>query len=99
VTPHTDDADELRADRVARRRMLLDHLTQDPDDQVARRQLTELVAEARRPPPRTGRGVLGGIGVACALLSLVCLLGGMDVTAALLAVAGIYTVWMIRRRG
>jgi hypothetical protein len=36
--------------------------------------------------------------VSCAILSLVSLLGDMDVTAALLAAAGLYTVVLIRRR-
>ena len=98
MTPHTHEHDELRADRVARRRMLLDHLVENPDDQEARRQLTEMVADARRPPPRTGLGVLALVAAMCAILSVVSLLGGMDVTAALLAVAGLYAVWMIRRR-
>ena len=98
MTPHTDDTAELRADRVARRRMLLDHLMHDPDDQEARRQLVELVTQARHPPPQTGLGVLAGIGVLCAVLSLLSLLGGMDVTAVLLAVAGLATIWMMRRR-
>jgi hypothetical protein len=98
VTPHTQDQEELRADRVARRRMLLDHLMQHPEDREARKQLTDLVAEARRPPPPTAVGVLAVIAALCAVLSLLSLLGGMDVTATLLAVAGLYTLWIIHRR-
>jgi hypothetical protein len=78
--------------------MLLDHLMQDPDDREARRQLTAMVAERQAVPHRTGLSLLGLVAVVCAMLSMVCLLSDMDVTAALLAVAGIYTVWIMRRR-
>jgi hypothetical protein len=94
VTPHLDPLD-----RAARRRMLLDHLMENPDDREARRQLTDLVGDRAAAGPRgPGIGLLALVAVSCAILSLVSLLGDMDVTAALLAAAGLYTVVLIRRR-
>ena len=100
MTPHSDLHTE--AEHAARRRALLDSALRDPDDAAARRALAGHVAEAGRPagrpPHAAGIGLLALVAAGCAVLALLALLAGMDVTAALLAVAGFYTVWMIRRR-
>lgn len=88
-----------RFEHEARRRALLDRLMRDPADAEARQQLADLVIEAGGPPPYAGSVVfLAVIGVVCAIMALVALLGDQDVTAVLLAAAGLYTVVMIRRR-
>lgn len=86
-------------ERAARRRELLDRLLRDPDDAYAKSALTDLMAESHAPPRLAGGvGLLAVVAIGCAVLSLLALLGGMDVTAALLAVAGLYAVLMVRRR-
>ena len=86
-------------DHAARRRELLDRVLLDPDDVAAKRALTAHVVKAGDTGTHAaGLGLLALVAAACAALALFALLAGMDVTAALLAVAGIYTVWMIRRR-
>jgi hypothetical protein len=88
-----------RFEHEARRRALLDRLMRDPADAEARQQLADSVVEAGGPPPYAGSVVfLAGVGVVCAIMALVALLSDLDVTAVLLAVAGLYTVVMIRRR-
>jgi hypothetical protein len=88
-----------RFEHEARRRALLDRLLRDPGDAEAKQQLAALVVKASGPPPYAGNLIfLGAVGVACAILALVALLGDLDVTAALLAAVGLYTVVMIRRR-
>ncbi|MFG1605354.1 hypothetical protein [Actinoplanes sp. NPDC049265] len=88
-----------RFEREARRRALLDRVLRDPGDAEARERLAEhVVAAGRRPAYPGSVGFLAAVGVVCAVVALVALLAGLDVTAALLAVAGIYIVIMIRRR-
>jgi hypothetical protein len=90
---------DRRFEREARRRALLDRLLRDPGDAEARQQLAALVVEGGGPRPYAGNvAFLGAVGVACAILALIALLSDRDVTAMLLAVAGLYTVVMIRRR-
>jgi hypothetical protein len=90
---------ELEFEREARRRALLDRVLRDPDDADARQQLAGHVVGAGGRPAYPGSiGFLALIGVVCAIMAVFALLGGLDVTAALLAVAGLYVVVMIRRR-
>jgi hypothetical protein len=85
--------------RAAARRTLLDALIRDPDNAAVRRDLAELLAGAGDEMPHaTGLGLLTVIAAACAVLGLLCLLSGRDVSAVLLAVAGLYTGLLIARR-
>ncbi|MEV7630234.1 hypothetical protein [Actinoplanes sp. NPDC089786] len=81
-------------DHEARRRALLGLALGNPEDAEARQRLAAHVVN----PPVPVLGFLAAIGAACAILAVVALLAGLDVTAILLAVAGLYTVVMIRRR-
>jgi len=93
VTPHHDPVAELAADRAARRRMLLEHLTEAPDDLEARRQLTALLAApARDPARRRGRALLMLVALVCGVLATISLLADMDVTAILLAATALYAL-------
>jgi hypothetical protein len=111
VTPHRTPAatvDALRRTarehlaegrRSAARRALLDALMLDPDDDAARRDLADLVrTPAGGVPHGLGVGALVVVAIACAVLATACLIGGLDVTAALLAVAGLHTGFLIGRR-
>ncbi len=111
VTPHSNPfataealrrtAGEHRAAgrRSAARRALLDALILDPQNTAVRQDLTDLMRHpAVEVPHAVGVGALLVVAVACAVLATACLIGGLDVTAALLAVAGLYTGVLIARR-
>lgn len=89
----------VRGNRSAARRTLIDALILDPQNTAVRRDLIELGrAPARGVPHGAGIGVLSVVAVTCAVLAMACLVGGMDVTALLLAVAGLHTGLLIARR-
>jgi hypothetical protein len=111
VTPHSNPpatVDALRRTarahlaegrRSAARRSLLDALLLEPENAAVRRDLADLVSGAGSAVPHgAGVGALVAIALACAVLATACLLGGLHVTAALLAVAGLHTGFLIARR-
>ena len=80
------------------RRTLLDALMLDPENAAVRRDLADLVRTPDRVPHGLGVGALVLVAAACAVLATACLIGVLDVTAALLAVAGLHTGFLIARR-
>jgi hypothetical protein len=96
---HTAHQHLAAGNRAAARRTLLDALVLEPHNAAVRQDLTDLV---QRPPAEVphGAGVaaLVVIAAACAVLATACLIGDLDVTALLLAVAGFYTCALIARR-
>lgn len=85
--------------RSAARRALLDALILEPDNTAVRQDLTDLTQQpAGEVPHAAGIGALLVVAVACAVLATACLIGGLDGTAVLLAVAGLYTGLLIARR-
>ncbi len=88
-----------RGDRGAARRTLLDALILEPGNAAVRRDLVELSHRpAAEVPYAVGPAALTVVAALCAVLALAALLAGMDVTAVLLAVAGLHTGGLIARR-
>jgi Flp pilus assembly protein TadB len=86
-------------DRAAARRTLLDALILEPRNTAVRRDLNELMRRAPGDVPHgAGVGALVAVALACAVLATVSLIAGLDVTAVLLAVAGLYTGVLVARR-
>ena len=85
--------------RDAARRTLLDAAMLAPHDPAVRRDLAALVTgPQRRVPHATGVAVLVVVAVTCAVPATAALLAGLDVTAILLAAAGLHTGLLIARR-
>ena len=85
--------------RNAARRTLLDALVLEPHNTDVRQDLAGLVQRpAAGVPHDVGVAALIAVALMCAVLATACLIGGLDVTALLLAVAGLYTGLLIARR-
>ena len=85
--------------RAAARRALLDAAILEPQDAAVRRDLAALTAHpVGEVPHAAGLGALIVVAVACAVLAFAALIAGLDVSAILLAVAGLLAGRLIARR-
>jgi hypothetical protein len=85
--------------RDAARRTLLDAAILELRNPAVRRDLDDLMTRpAAAAPHAAGVTALLAVAAICAVLATAALLAGLDVTAILLAVAGLYTGLLIARR-